>query len=145
QIAGLPLVDLAFDGRTARAMEIIIDRRRAVAMRPVYDLGRPDRHGGEKVRCRAVGPPRQRIVEEIKPPPDIVLAQSFQSVEMRLDLLPWPMQRRRGHRRRIDENLIGHQPGALVVQLERSERTRATLLVFFRKLLMLDGFGGWWI
>src|SRR5258708_15595773 len=88
QIAGLPLIDLAFDGRTARAVEIIIDRRRAVTMRPVYDLGRADRHSGEEVWRRAVGPPRQRIVEEIKPPPDIVLAQSFQPVEMRLDLLP---------------------------------------------------------
>src|SRR5207244_9192097 len=126
QIAGLPRIDLAFDGRTARAVEIIIDRRGAVAVRPVYDLGRANRHGGEEVWRRAVGPARQRIVEEIKPPPDIVLAQSFQSVEMRLDLLPWPMQRRRGHRRWIDQYLVGHQPGALVVPLECSERTRAT-------------------
>src|SRR5579883_3160092 len=97
QVPRLPAINLPFDSRASRSVEIVVDRRRCVTMRPVDNLRWTDRYGGEKIRRCAVGAPGHRIVQKIKPPPDIVLSQRLKLVEMRLDLFPWPEQGRRGN------------------------------------------------
>jgi hypothetical protein len=124
EVAGLPLVDLAANGRAPRALKVIVDRRRGVAVRAVDDFRRADRHGGEEIRRRPVGAPRQRVVEQIEAAADIVLAERLELVEMRLHLLPRPMQRLRFDGRRVDQDLIGHEPrrGASRCPQRRGER-----------------------
>src|SRR5262249_61416081 len=74
----------------------------------------------------------------IEPPPDIVLAERLQLVEMMFDLLPRPVQRLRLHRRRVDQHLVGHETRALVVELDRSVGRDAATVVVLALLLVLD-------
>ena len=137
-VARLPLQHLAVDGRAPGAVEVVIDGGGGVAVRPVDDLGRPYRHRGEERRRAAVGAPGHRIVEHVEAPADIVLAERLQLVEMVFDLLPRPVQRLRLHRRRVDQHLVGHETGALLIELDRSVGRDAAPFILLALLLVLD-------
>src|SRR5438046_8806035 len=55
QIPRGPFAAIARDRRISLAVEIVVDRRGNVAVRPVDNLRRANRHGGEEIRRDAVG------------------------------------------------------------------------------------------
>src|SRR5467141_2626704 len=82
EISRGPFIAIARDRRITLAVEIVVDRGGNMAVGPVYDLRRANRHGGEEIRRDAVCAARDGVVHHVEPAPGVLFPERLELVEL---------------------------------------------------------------